>query len=67
MCLAYVVLFVVAFSGFANFGIISRQRCQVYLAFVALLCVQSLRDRPTQDPRTSRTAPRLTRTRSTVR
>jgi hypothetical protein len=67
MCFAYVVLFVVAFSGFANFGIISRQRCQVYLAFLALLCVQSLRDRPPQDSRTSRTVPRLTRTRTAVR
>jgi len=39
MCLAYTVLFCLAFSSFSNFGILTRQRAQVLLAFVVLLCL----------------------------
>ncbi|HEX5511715.1 MAG TPA: hypothetical protein VFX41_08365 [Actinomycetales bacterium] len=39
MCLAYTVLFSLAFSSFSNFGILTRQRAQVLLAFLVLLCL----------------------------
>ncbi|HEX5532291.1 MAG TPA: hypothetical protein VFX33_00955 [Actinomycetales bacterium] len=39
MCLAYTILFCLAFSAFSNFGILTRQRAQVLLAFLVLLCL----------------------------
>jgi hypothetical protein len=37
--LIYTGLFVVAFSGFANFGLLARERVQLLPLFLALLCV----------------------------
>ena len=38
-CVSYVLLFVVAFSSFGNFGILTRQRVQVFPFFLVLLAV----------------------------
>jgi hypothetical protein len=49
MCLAYTVLFCLAFSSFSNFGILTRQRAQVLLAFLVLLCLTpAVRHGPTR-------------------
>lgn len=39
MCLPYILLFVIGFATFGNFGIIARQRVQVYPFLVALVCL----------------------------
>jgi hypothetical protein len=39
LALAYAAMFVVAFSSFANFGNLVRQRVQVLPFVVALLCI----------------------------
>jgi hypothetical protein len=51
-CLAYLLLYAVLFSGFANFAILTRQRTLAIPAFLVLLClptaqraVQARRDR----------------------
>jgi hypothetical protein len=41
--LMYVVLFVIGFSRFANFGILARQRVQVIPLFLVLLCLPARR------------------------
>jgi hypothetical protein len=47
---AYTILFIYAFSTVANFGIISRQRVQLYPFLLVLLCVQAVsRHRGTDD------------------
>ena len=51
-CLIAVVLFVAAFSEFANFGILARQRAQFMPMFLALLCLPSMRGN-SLDPRTA--------------
>lgn len=38
-CVGILFTFVYAFSAFSNFGILSRQRCQVMPFFLALLCI----------------------------
>ena len=38
-CTTYLVLFVTVFSSFANFGILTRQRVQVFPFFLVLLCL----------------------------
>lgn len=43
LALVYTAIFIVAFSSFANFGNLVRQRVQVLPFFVALLCVPPLR------------------------
>jgi hypothetical protein len=37
--MAYVILFVVAFSGVANFGLLARERVQLLPFFLVLLCI----------------------------
>ncbi len=39
LCLVFVVAFVIAFSSFSNFGILARERAQLWPVFLALLCV----------------------------
>jgi hypothetical protein len=39
--LAYVAVFVFAFSSFANFGLLARQRLQVMPIFLVLLSIPS--------------------------
>jgi hypothetical protein len=39
MCLPYIVLFVIGFANFGNFGILARQRVQVYPFVLALVCL----------------------------
>ena len=39
MCLPYILLFVIGFANFGNFGILARQRVQVYPFVLALLCL----------------------------
>jgi hypothetical protein len=39
LALAYTGMFIVAFSSFANFGLLVRQRVQVLPFFLALLCI----------------------------
>jgi hypothetical protein len=41
-CLVYCGLFIVAFSGFANFGLLARQRVQLYPLFLVLLSIPPL-------------------------
>lgn len=38
-CLVYVLLFIVAFSSFANFGLLARERVQLYPLFLVLLSI----------------------------
>jgi hypothetical protein len=38
-CLAYVVLFIIAFSSFSNFGILARERTQLYPLFLVLISI----------------------------
>lgn len=42
--LVYGAMFVVAFSQLANFGILARQRVQLYPVIIGLLCVDAARD-----------------------
>jgi hypothetical protein len=43
LCVVSVLLFVAAFSEFANFGILARQRAQVLPMYLALLCLPAMR------------------------
>jgi hypothetical protein len=45
MALAYTALFVLAFSGFANFGLLARERVQLLPLLVVLVCIPALRRR----------------------
>ncbi len=38
-CLVYSGLFIVAYSSFANFGLLARQRVQLYPLFLVLLSI----------------------------
>jgi hypothetical protein len=38
-CLVYTVLFIVAYSSYANFGLLARQRVQLYPLFLVLLSI----------------------------
>ena len=44
MALAFTSLFILAFSGFANFGLLARERVQLLPILLALLCVPPRRD-----------------------
>jgi hypothetical protein len=44
-CVVYSVLFVYGFSAFANFGILTRQRVQVFPFVLVLVCVPAYRRR----------------------
>jgi len=46
--LVYSTIFVFAFSSFGNFGIISRQRVQLFPFVLVLLCLNSTARRPRQ-------------------
>jgi hypothetical protein len=39
MAIAYTGLFILAFSAFANFGLLARERAQLFPMFLVLLCV----------------------------
>jgi hypothetical protein len=41
MALVYTGLFVLAFSGFANFGLLARERAQLLPMFLVLVCLPS--------------------------
>jgi hypothetical protein len=47
--LTYLLLFAVAFSSFSNFGILTRQRVQVFPFFLVLLALPAVRS--SQDPK----------------
>jgi hypothetical protein len=51
--LVYSVLFVVAFSSIANFGILARERTQLLPFFLVLLAVPASRPRPAATPAAS--------------
>ncbi len=38
-CLVFSVLFIVAYSSYANFGLLARQRVQVYPLFLVLFSI----------------------------
>ena len=38
-CLVFTVLFIVAYSSFANFGLLARQRVQLYPLFLVLISI----------------------------
>jgi hypothetical protein len=42
MAIAYTGLFILAFSGFANFGLLARERAQLFPLFLVLLCVPAV-------------------------
>jgi hypothetical protein len=44
-CLAFTVLFVIAYSSFANFGLLTRERVQLYPLFLVLISIPPLRQR----------------------
>jgi hypothetical protein len=50
LILVYSVLFVVAFSSIANFGILARERVQLLPFFLVLLAVPASRPRPAASP-----------------
>ena len=39
MALAYTAMFVVAFSGFANFGLLARERVQLFPLYLVLFAI----------------------------
>ncbi len=41
-CVVYVLLFIVAFSSFANFGLLARERVQLYPLFLVLISIPPL-------------------------
>lgn len=43
MAFAYTGLFVLAFSGFANFGLLARERAQLFPLFLVLVCIPALK------------------------
>ncbi len=45
MCVVYSVLFVYGFSAFANFGVLTRQRVQLFPFILVLVCVPPFRRR----------------------
>jgi hypothetical protein len=45
MCSVYAVMFVYGFSAFANFGVLTRQRVQVFPFILVLVCVPAFRRR----------------------
>jgi len=44
-CLAFTVLFVLAYSSFANFGLLARERVQLYPLFLVLISIPPVRHR----------------------
>ena len=53
-CLVYSGLFIVAYSSFSNFGLLARQRVQLYPLFLVLISIPSVAHRrPTPVPSTS--------------
>ncbi|MGY1739556.1 MULTISPECIES: hypothetical protein [unclassified Blastococcus] len=58
LCLAYLLLFVYAFSTFGNFGLLARQRSLVYPFLMALVCLPTVAElRRRSRPRTPRPPP----------
>jgi hypothetical protein len=53
-CLAYTLLFLVAYSSFANFGLLARQRVQLYPLFLVLFSLPPIN---AARPATSRSQP----------
>jgi hypothetical protein len=47
-CVAYIVLFVIAFSSFSNFGLLARERTQVTPLYLALLAIPTRAQLKTQ-------------------
>lgn len=50
LCLTFILLYVVVFSGFSNFGILVRQRSLVLPAFLVFLALPEARPRPQRRP-----------------
>ncbi len=48
-CLVFSVLFIVAYSSFANFGLLARERVQLYPLFLVLISIPPA-DRPRDGP-----------------
>jgi hypothetical protein len=49
MAIAYTGLFILAFSAFANFGLLARERAQLFPLFLVMLCIPAVEreaDRP---------------------
>ena len=44
-CLVYSVLFIVAYSSYANFGLLTRQRVQLYPLFLVLISIPPVTSR----------------------
>ena len=59
-CWALAALYIIAFSSFANFGLLVRQRSLLFPALFALLCVSPALDRAAR-ARRSGSAPDLVR------
>jgi hypothetical protein len=50
LAIVYVFVFVIAFSSLPNFGLLARQRVQVYPFFFLLLCIPYLKEKAPQTP-----------------
>jgi hypothetical protein len=59
-CVAFTALFIFAFSSISNFGILTRQRTQVFPFFLVLLAIPEPRDPRDRDPDSETTRPSLT-------
>jgi len=55
LCLVYSALFIVAYSSYANFGLLARQRVQLYPLFLVLISIPPMNvRRPGPEPATRR-------------
>ena len=54
-CLVFSVLFIVAYSSFANFGLLARQRVQLYPLFLVLFSIPPAAYLPRSSSQRSRT------------
>ncbi len=55
-CLVFSVLFIVAYSSFANFGLLARQRVQLYPLFLVLISIPPVTKRHWRSMRPARPA-----------
>jgi hypothetical protein len=46
MAITYTGLFILAFSSFANFGLLARERAQLFPLFLVLICIPALNQAP---------------------
>jgi hypothetical protein len=55
-CLVFSVLFIVAYSSYANFGLLARQRVQLYPLFLVLISIPPVTGRRSDPPSSTSSA-----------